>query len=138
MGREGVFRPKISTIFVTRHGKVPDFLVFAMRRMGVAVLAGSMMMPLCACSRTSDGTIVADNPIALPSLDLTAAKPFVPSWIRKNPEPLPADVAVNFPPPPAKRTAPRPKLRPPLVTTSSGNLSCKNVSEGGRVRMVCQ
>ncbi len=103
------------------------------------VVAGSMMLPLGACSRTSDGTIVVDKPVALPSFNLMPDKPLVPSWMRrKKPEADPAAIAANFPPPPVKKTAPRRKVRPPVVTTSSGNLACKNVSEGGRVRMVCQ
>ena len=105
----------------------------------MVVMAGSLLLPLGACTRTSDGTIVAENPIALPSFSLVPAKPLVPSWMmRKKPEPDPAAVAANFPPPPAKKTAPRRKVRPPVVTTSSGNLACQNVSEGGRVRMVCK
>lgn len=110
-----------------------------MRRIGVVMMAGSMMLPLAACSRTSDGTIGVDKPVALPSLNLMPAKPLVPSWMkRKPPEPDPASVAANFPPPPATRTAPRRKTRPPVVASGSGNLACKNVSEGGRIRMVCQ
>lgn len=101
------------------------------------VVAGSMMLPLGACSRTSDGTIVMDNPVALPSLNIAPMKPGLPSWMkRKEPEPVP--VAQNFPPPPAKKTAPRRKTRPPVIASGSGNLACKNVSEGGRVRMVCE
>ncbi len=100
------------------------------------VVAGSMMLPLAACSRTSDGTIVMDKPVALPSLHLPSAEPLIPSWMKRKPEPVP--VAENFPPPPSKRAAPRRKTRPPVVTSGSGNLACKNVSEGGRVHMVCE
>lgn len=107
------------------------------RRIGMIVVAGSLLLPLGACSRTSDGTIVAENPVALPSLNLMPVKPVLPSWMRrKQPEPVVA--AANFPPPPAKRTAPRRKPRPPVVKTASGKLECKNQTEGGRVRMVCQ
>ena len=108
------------------------------RKLATMAFAGSMLLPLAACSRTSDGTIVADNPVVLPSLNLMAVKPFVPSWMRKKPEPERADVAANFPPPPVKRTAPRRKPRPPVVTTASGKLECTNQTDGGRVRMVCQ
>ena len=108
------------------------------RKLATMAFAGSILLPLAACSRTSDGTIVADNPVVLPSLNLMAVKPFVPSWMRKKPEPEPADVAANFPPPPVKRTAPRRKPRPPVVTTASGNLECRDQTDGGRVRMVCQ
>ena len=104
----------------------------------MVVVAGSLLLPLGACSRTSDGTIVMDKPVALPSLNIMPTKPLVPSWMRpKQPEVQDA-VASNFPPPPAKKTSARRKVRPPVVTTSSGNLACKNVSEGGRVRMVCE
>ena len=100
------------------------------------VVAGSMMLPLGACSRTSDGTIVMDKPVVLPSLNIAPLKPVLPAWMkRKAPEPGP--VALNFPPPPAKKTAPRRKTHRPVVKSGSGNLACKNVSEGGRVRMVC-
>lgn len=110
-----------------------------MGRVGMIVVAGSIMLPLAACSRTSDGTVVMDKPAGLPSFNLMQGKTFVPSWMkRKAPEPEPAAVAQNFPPPPARRTAPRRKTRPPVVATGSGNLACKNVSEGGRVRMVCE
>ena len=104
------------------------------------VVAGSMMLPLGACSRTSDGTIVVDNPVALPSLNIAPMKPVLPSWMKpKAPEPAPVATAQNFPPPPATRkTAPRRKTRPPVIASGSGNLACKNVSEGGRVRMVCE
>ena len=108
------------------------------RKLATMAFAGSMMLPLAACSRTSDGTIVMDNPVALPSLNLMAAKPFVPSWMRKKPEPEPAEIAANFPPPPVKKTAPRRKPRPPVVATASGELECRNQTDGGRVRMVCQ
>ena len=101
------------------------------------VVAGSMMLPLGACSRTSDGTVVMDNPVALPSFNLAPAKALVPSWMKRK-EPEPVVVAQNFPPPPAKKVVHRRKTRPPVVTTGTGNLACKNVSEGGRVRMVCE
>jgi hypothetical protein len=125
-------------MFVTRNiGKVGNLMVEILR-IGMIVVAGSMMLPLGACSRTSDGTVVMDKPVALPSLNLAPAKPLIPSWMRRK-APEPVAVAQNFPPPPAKRTAPRRKVRPPLVVTSgSGDLACKNVSEGGRVRMVCE
>lgn len=101
------------------------------------VVAGSMMLPLGACSRTSDGTVVMNKPVALPSLNLKVPKPQLPSWMKRK-EPEPVVVAQNFPPPPAKKVVYRRKTRPPVVTTGSGNLACKNVSEGGRVRMVCK
>jgi hypothetical protein len=132
------FRPKISMMFVPTTAEIIGFSMFGTRRIAMVVMAGSLLLPLGACTRTSDGTIVVEKPIALPSLSLMPVKPLVPSWMRKKPEPDPAAVAANFPPPPAKKTAPRRKVRPPVVTTSSGNLACQNVSEGGRVRMVCK
>jgi len=101
--------------------------------------AGGMMLSVAACSRTSDGTIVVDKPAALPSFNLMPVKPLVPSWMKRKPDPEPV-VEPNFPPPPAKKAAaPRRKTRPPVVVTSgSGDLACKNVSQGGRVRMVCE
>ncbi len=70
------------------------------------VVAGSMMLPLGACSRTSDGTVVMDNPVALPSLNLKVPKPQLPSWMKRK-EPEPVVVAQNFPPPPAKKVVHR-------------------------------
>lgn len=98
--------------------------------------AGGMMLSLAACSRTSDGTIVVDKPAALPSFNLMPVKPVVPSWMKRKPKPV---VEPNFPPAPASKAAPpRRKAKPPVVASGSGNLACKNVSDGGRVRMVCE
>jgi hypothetical protein len=110
------------------------------RSIGMIVMAGSLMLlPLLGCSRTSDGTIVADKPVALPSFNLMPAKSLVPSWMRrKERQPEPAVAASNFPPPPARKTAPRRKTVPQVVATASGKLECKNETEGGRVRMVCK
>ena len=109
------------------------------RRMGMMVVAGSLLLPLGACSRTSDGTIVVDKPAALPSFNLMPTKPLIPSWMwRKQTGTEQASASPNFPPPPKRRTAPKRKPRPPVVTTASGNLACRNVSEAGRVRMVCE
>ncbi|MEP9389423.1 hypothetical protein [Mesorhizobium sp. KR9-304] len=107
------------------------------RRIGMIVVAGSLLLPLGACSRTSDGTVVVDKPLALPSFNVMPAKPLLPSWMRRK-QPEPVVVASNFPPPPAKKTSPRRKTRAPVVTTASGKLECKNQTEGGRVRMVCK
>ena len=60
------------------------------RKLATMAFAGSMLLPLAACSRTSDGTIVVDKPVVLPSFNLMAAKPLVPSWMRKKPEPDPS------------------------------------------------
>jgi hypothetical protein len=50
----------------------------------------------------------------------------------------PASVASNFPPPPPGKTSARRKAQPPVVTSGTGNLACKSLDEGGRVRMVCE
>ncbi len=103
------------------------------------VVAGSMMLPLGACSRTSDGTVVMDKPVALPSLNLMPTKSLVPGWMKRKKREDDTAAAENFPPPPVKRTSVRRKAKPPVVVTSgSGDLACKNVSDGGRVRMVCE
>jgi len=108
------------------------------RRIGAILVAGSVMLPLAACSRTSDGTIVVEKPAALSNIRFPEVKPSVPQWMRrKQPEPQPV-AEPNFPPPPITATAPRHRPRPPVVQSNAGKLSCKNVSEGGRVRMVCQ
>lgn len=101
------------------------------------ITAGSLLLPLAGCSRTSDGTIVVDKPAALPSFTLMPVKPIVPSWMKRKPDPEPV-VEPNFPPPPANETsAPKRKTKPPVVTSGSGNLACRNISQSGRVRMVC-
>lgn len=106
-------------------------------RIGAMITAGSLLLPLVGCSRTSDGTIVVEKPAALPSFNLIPVKPIVPSWMKRKPDPEPV-AEPNFPPPPASRAAaPKRKTRPPVVTSGSGKLACKNVSQGGRVRMVC-
>ena len=110
-----------------------------LRRIGVTMVAGSALFSLAACSRTSDGTIVADNvPVQMPGLSLAPKTPeFVPGWMRKRPEP--ETYAANFPPPPeTEDPAPRRKVRPPVVKSSSGKMACENKADQGRVRMVCK
>lgn len=104
-------------------------------KIGMMVVAGSVM--LSACSRTSDGTVVVPKPVAMPSLNLVPAKPLVPSWMKRKQADPEQEAAVNFPPPPQTRSARRRKVHPPVVTSGAGKLECKNVSQGGRVRMVC-
>lgn len=106
-------------------------------RIGAIMLAGGMLLSLAACSRTSDGTIVANNPMPLPKLDLAPTKPFGPAWMNRKPQ-QPEASAVTFPTPPETRTPQRRKTQPPVVASNAGKLECSNVSEGGRVRMVCQ
>lgn len=103
------------------------------------MLIGGLAFAPAGCSRTSDGTIVADNPVSMPNFDMPQMS--VPSWMRRQPaEPEP--VAANFPPPPVVEAAGPPptrrKARPPVVRSGSGSISCENKTEGGRVRMVCQ
>lgn len=106
------------------------------RRIGIVFVAGSLLLPLAACSRTSDGTIIVPRTPPIPTVSMEPARRFIPSWMKRD-EPEPA-VAESFPPPPQKKAAPRRTARPPVVTTSKGNLACRNVSEGGRIRMVCE
>ncbi|MEW9808038.1 hypothetical protein ABUE31_18785 [Mesorhizobium sp. ZMM04-5] len=104
------------------------------RRIGVAIAAGSMMLTLAACSRTSDGTVVLPKAATIPTIDLAPAGRFVPSWMKRN---EPTRAAHNFPPAPEKKTPPRRKTQAPVVSSGSGNLACKTVNDGTRVRMVC-
>jgi hypothetical protein len=106
-------------------------------RIAAVMVAASMLLAVAACSRTSDGSIRVDTPVALPGLNLAPPKPAVPSWMKfgsAKPEP----VGSNFPPPPATKAAPKRKSQPPVVKANSGKLECKNQTENGRVRMVCK
>lgn len=97
---------------------------------------GGAMASLAGCSRTSDGTIVVPPTPRLPAIDMEAGQKLLPAFMKK-PE-LQETADANFPPPPQTETRPRRKTRPPVVSNASGNLNCSNVSEGGRVRMVCK
>lgn len=110
-----------------------------LRRIGVTMVAGGALLSLAACSRTSDGTIVADNmPMQMPGLNLAPKTPeFVPDWMRKQPDPESYDA--NFPPAPeAQSQRSRTQVRPPVVKSGSGNIACENKAVEGRVRMVCK
>ena len=103
------------------------------------VVAGSLLLPLGACSRTSDGTIVMDKPVALPSFNLMPTKPLIPSWMRrKQAEPEPVSAARISRRRPRRRRLRNARAAPARRHDGSGKLACKNVSEGGRVRMVCE
>ena len=110
-------------------------------RAAAFALAGAWLLPLAACSKTSDGTVIMPKPPAISSLVPSSA--FVPSWMRsKKPEPQPEIVAAAaFPPPPAS-SAPKAKRRiqPVIVRrNSSGKLACNNeTGPNGRVRVVCK
>lgn len=107
------------------------------RSIGTILVACSAFLTLAACSRTSDGTVVADSRIPVPDMTIPSIDPIVPSWMRKKPQPEP--VAQNFPEPPhTEQPRPRTKTQPPVVRSSSGNLSCENKTEAGRVHMVCK
>lgn len=110
------------------------------RGVSFMIIVSSLALLPAGCSRTSDGTIVADPPVSLPSLSLPRVRPIAPAWMsRQQPAPEPDMAAANFPPPPeTERPAPRRKARPPVVRSSAGNLQCENKTDGGRVRMVCQ
>lgn len=106
-------------------------------RFGTMMVAGSMLLSIAACSRTSDGSIVVDTPVDLPGLNLAPPKPAVPSWLKlKSAKAEP--VGSYFPPPPATKAAPKRRAQPPVVKANSGKLECKNQTENGRVRMVCK
>ncbi len=106
-------------------------------RVGMLLVSGGAMLCLAGCSRTSDGTIVVPQTPRLPGFDMEAGEKLVPAFMKKPKTPEPA--GVNFPPPPETETPkPRRKAMPPVVATKSGNLACSNVSDGGRVRMVCK
>ncbi len=106
------------------------------------VLAGCWLVPLAACSRTSDGTVVMKKPPAISAL--LPVKPVLPSWMRRKQsqvEEAPV-VASQFPPPPARKTSvtTRKRMKPLVVRPdTSAKLACRNqTGPGGRVRVVCQ
>jgi hypothetical protein len=104
------------------------------------VLAGCWLLPLAACSRTSDGTVVVKKPPAISAL--LPVKPVLPSWMRRKQTRVEeTSVVSQFPPPPARKTAPARKRMKPLVVRpdASAKLACRNqTGAGGRVRVVCQ
>ncbi len=111
-----------------------------LRRVAFAVLVCAGLVPLGACSRTSDGTVVLKKPPAVSSL--------LPSWARWKPrraEPAPV-FASQFPPVP-ERQASTPRVRTakerpktgPVRLGPKANLACLDRSKPGeRVRVVCQ
>lgn len=107
------------------------------RSIGTILLACGTLLALGGCTRTSDGSLVADSRIPMPNMNIPSVDPMVPSWMRRNPQP--EQVANNFPPAPqGEQPRPRRTAKPPVVRSNSGNLACENKTEGGRVRMVCQ
>lgn len=109
-------------------------------RLAVLAFAAASLLPLAACSRTSDGTVILPKPPAVSSLVPTER--LVPAWMRRR-QPEAYDVAAAetaFPePPPAARPAQR-RIKPVMVRRdASGRLACRNqTGANGRVRVVCK
>ena len=107
------------------------------RHTAFAVLLCLGLVPLAACTRTSDGTVVLKKPPAMPNL--------MPSFFRR------ADNS-RFPPAPqpevqsaAPVTAakPKPSRRKssygPITVAPTEALTCKNVVQpDGRIQIVCK
>jgi hypothetical protein len=135
--RRSLWRPRFFT-FLSHDRENRIRLMSGSRNIGTILVACGALLTLAGCSRTSDGSIVAVSHIPVPDMTIPSVDPVVPSWMRRKPRP--EQVAVNFPAPP-QTEQPRPRRRkaqPPVVSSNSGNLSCENKTEGGRVRMVCQ
>ena len=118
-------------------------LMLGTRRIAIISFAGCWLLPLAACSRTSDGTVIIEKPPAIATL--LPVKPALPSWMRKKqPEAEEAVVvASQFPPPPAparKVAATRKRIKPIGVRPdANAKLACRNqTGAGGRVRVVCK
>ena len=111
--------------------------MISLRRIAFAVLLCAGLVPLAACTRTSDGTVVLKKPPAMPNL--------MPSFFRR------AEIS-RFPPAPqpetqsaapvtaAKPSPPRRKAQSgPIKVAPTGALTCKNeVQPNGRVHVVCK
>lgn len=113
----------------------------ATRRIVLIALAGCWLLPVAACSRTSDGTVVMKKPPAISTL--LPVKPVLPSWMhKKQPEAEMAPVvASEFPPPPARKpAAPKKRITPVGVKPdANAKLACLNqAGAGGRIRVVCK
>lgn len=109
----------------------------SLRRTTFAVLLCAGLVPLAACTRTSDGTVVLKKPPAMPNL--------MPSFFRRTdnsrfpPAPQPAVQSAA----PVTAAKPRPPRRKaefgPVKVAPTGALTCKNeVQPDGRVRVVCK
>ena len=111
-----------------------------MNRFAAAALAGACLLPLAACSKTSDGTVIMPKPPAISSL--VPVQSFVPAWARSRRQPEPYAVAVaetDFPEAPPASTPPR-RIKPVMVRRdSAGKLACHNqTASNGRVRVICK
>ena len=117
--------------------KIPTGVV----RCAVIVLAGACLLPLAACSKTSDGTVILPKPPAVSSL--VPVSSFVPSWARRSkPETSETIIAESrFPPVPESTPAPaKQRIKPVVIRRDpSGKLACANqTGANGRVRVVCK
>lgn len=114
-----------------------------LRKTLIVVAACSGLLPVAACTRTSDGTVVMQQPPSMSAM--------MPGWAKPRflrPQPSPA-AATYDPPSETARVAPsnasqriarvRP-VRAGVRVNSSAKLSCVNrtVAGGGRVKVVCQ
>ena len=103
-------------------------------RFAVLGLACCGLLPLAACSRTSDGTVIVPKPPAVSSL--------LPSWRlagTRQPEPVPESVvAMQVQPDLTPPDPPRAKAKPPVRLGPTAKLACHNQTEAnGRVQVVC-
>lgn len=102
-----------------------------MGRTGIAIVLCCGLVPVAACTRTSDGTVVMKRPPSISAL--------LPPWMRRDTRaiaqpPTAADSAAPPTGPPARRTT-----RPSLLQGASRSLACRDVTEaGGPVRIVCR
>jgi hypothetical protein len=103
-----------------------------MGRTGVVILVCGLL-PIAACTRTSDGTVVMRRPPSLASL--------LPGWARREARSgEPAIAEADFPPPAPEPAPPvQAASAPAILLGPSRTLACRNQSEpGGRVRVVCR
>jgi hypothetical protein len=115
--------------------------VIGTHRIAAIFLAGCWLLPLAACSRTSDGTVVMKKPPAISTL--LPGKPVLLSWMRRKPSPPeePSIVAAQFPPPPERKAARAKKRMTPAAVRpdADAKLVCHNqTGSDGRVRVICK
>ena len=136
------FRRKFSTFVMSADpmGSLRKHLSAGTGRFAAAALAGACLLPLAACSKTSDGTVIIPKPPAISSL--VPVQSFVPAWARsrRQPEPYAVPAAeTEFPETPPASASPR-RIKPVMVRRdSTGKLACHNqTASNGRVRVVCK
>lgn len=109
-------------------------------RICIVVLAGSLLLPLAGCSRTSDGTVLIKKP---PSISAFLPKePLLPLRARRKRHQAEQEqvVATQFPPAPEHKTAPKKRRKPAAaLPATKADLSCLSQNPpGSRVRVVCK